>query len=88
MDEEELLALRYYDDGVPSTNPNGFFRTVTQNHRWGKHYQSFSKQCPVCKRKQERQCEQCQNPNDPVPHTASINCQSGGRAHCTCDTCF
>ena len=22
------------------------------------------------------------------PHDPSVNCQSGGRAHCSCDVCF
>ena len=33
-------------------------------------------------------CEMCKEKGIRPPHYASINCQSGGRAHCTCDTCF
>lgn len=39
-------------------------------------------QCPYCDREREQG-------NDFHPsHDASQNCESGKRAHCSCDTCF
>lgn len=32
-------------------------------------------------------CKGCES-GEPVPHFASYACESGGRDHCTCDTCF
>lgn len=37
------------------------------------------------------ECEYCDREGDNAyhpPHDASPNCQSGGRSHCSCDTCF
>ena len=31
-------------------------------------------------------CDQCESPGP--PHDASPNCESGKRAHCSCDVCF
>jgi hypothetical protein len=38
-------------------------------------------------------CSECRSIHDSghslaPTHQASVRCQSGGRAHCTCDTCF
>lgn len=32
-------------------------------------------------------CPSCAS-GTPVPHFASVRCESGRRNHCTCDTCF
>jgi len=35
-------------------------------------------------------CQECKEKGDTAmpPHNASINCQSGKKDHCTCDTCY
>ena len=37
---------------------------------------------------EEDACLACAKGNSPVPHYAGTYCRSGGRNHCTCDTCF
>jgi hypothetical protein len=51
-------------------------------------------ECPIRKTMKvthDPTCTYCQQfkPGDMFPsHEASKRCQSGGRNHCTCDTCF
>ena len=35
-------------------------------------------------------CEDCKASGDDrmPPHFAKLSCKSGGREHCTCDTCY
>lgn len=45
------------------------------------------KGCPQCERSLEAWRETGRLPIAPW-HRAMSSCRSGGRAHCTCDTCF
>lgn len=47
----------------------------------------------IRKERKEMPCEECETIRTKhggfgPPHTASRNCESGKRDHCTCDVCF
>ena len=47
----ELVAIEYYDNGIPSALPNGNpFKAYAENHRWGYHGANNNRNCPVCTR--------------------------------------
>lgn len=50
FDEREQIALEFYDDGIPSANPDSRMRHLTETHRWGQHGDTPRSGCPVCRR--------------------------------------
>lgn len=47
----ELVAIEYYDRGIPSALPNGNpYKGYVENHRWGYHAANNNRNCPVCVR--------------------------------------
>jgi hypothetical protein len=51
MNHLEQQAVDYYDKGIPSSLPdNNPYKIYAENHRWGRHHDHKSKDCPVCKR--------------------------------------
>ena len=47
----EIVAIEYFDRGIPSALPNGNpFKGYAENHRWGYHAANNNLNCPICKR--------------------------------------
>jgi hypothetical protein len=63
------------------TNHGEFFPTVLGLH-WVQRRRSLVSGCQYCENLK------ASGSNFHPPHDASPRCESGGRPHCTCDTCF
>lgn len=57
-------------------------KQVEALHGGGRRHKLVPGQCAYCDR--EREADSTFHPS----HDASDRCESGKRAHCTCDTCF
>ena len=53
MNASELMAIEYFDKGIPSVLPDDNpYKGYVEHHRWGYHTRKYSPNCPVCKRKE------------------------------------
>lgn len=51
LNDLELVAIQYFDEGKPSALPNGNpYKGYVENHRWGYHGANNNLNCPVCVR--------------------------------------